>query len=109
MIRNLDQLELSIKALSLHKGDVLVVRVENNPTIAEMQNIQQGIANLFSNLELAEPIAYVVLPRTLDLSQLDEDGMRTSGWIRAWQPIHASQSPIDSIKSQRTVLTRANT
>lgn len=88
-IRSLDQLELSIRALSLHKGDVLVVRVESNPTIAEMQNIQQGIANLFSNLELSEPVAYVVVPRNLDLSKLDEDGMRKSGWVRAWEKVRA--------------------
>lgn len=91
MIRNLDQLELSIKALSLHEKDIVVIRTENMPTIAEMQNIQQGIANLMSTLDLGFSVSYVVLPRSLSLEQLDEDGMRNAGWIRAWQPIRSSE------------------
>ncbi len=86
-IRSLDALELSVKALSLHEHDVLVVNIENNPSIAEMQNIQQALANLFSNLNLGFSVAYVVLPRGLDMSVLDEEGMAKNGWVRAWHPL----------------------
>lgn len=82
MIRNIDALELSIKAMTLHPKDVIVIRVENTPTIGEMQNIQQGIRNLMSSLDLGFSVAYIVLPRNLTLEQLDDEGMRRNGWVR---------------------------
>lgn len=87
MIRTLDQLELSIKALTLHPNDILVIRTENHPTILEMQTIQQAVANLMSGLDLGAPIRYIVLPRTLSFDALDEDGMRQAGWVRAVMPL----------------------
>lgn len=85
MIRNLDQLELSIKALSLYEHDILVIRVENAPTIDDMRQIQQGIANLMSGLDLGPTISYVVLPRTLEMSVLNEEGMARQGWVRSFE------------------------
>lgn len=87
MIRNIDALELSIKAMTLHPKDVLVLRIENTPTIGEMQNIQQGIRNLMSSLDLGFSVAYIVLPRNLTLEQLDDEGMRRNGWVRAVEPL----------------------
>lgn len=86
-VHSLDQLELSIKALSLTEKDVLVVTVQSEPTIAEMQGIQQALAHLFTNLDLGFSVSYIVMPRGLDMYKLDEEGMAQNGWVRAWKPL----------------------
>lgn len=86
-IRSIDALELSIRAMTLHPKDIIVIRVENTPTIGQMQTIQQGIANLMSSLDLGFSVSYIVLPHAMRLEQLNDEDMARGGWVRSVEPL----------------------